>query len=250
MLNKPYRILFCLLLSFSISLNSYSQDLFTQSNKLYDAGDYTLALQYYDSIENSGVQSSELFYNKANAAFKLNQNGKAILYYEKALKLNPSFEDARYNIDFISSALKIPKNTSYGPSIAERVSTLFGGNYNVLSWLAISFSIIASLLIGIKFSKKFSAYNSLVTSLIGIGISLALVCFILSKTIQSHSQNTSGAIATTSIEVMNEPSGNSSIAYKLSEGSKVLILEENQEWAKVIFSDKIGWVNKSLVRRI
>ena len=81
------------------------EDKFFQANKFYSQGEYKKAALLYEKITNSGVKTGNIYYNLGNTYFKLGRKGKAILNYERALKLIPQDEDLSANISFVRSAL-------------------------------------------------------------------------------------------------------------------------------------------------
>ena len=64
----------------------------------YARGDHRRALQFYDSL-NGAWSSASLLFNIGNCHFKLNDVPRAILYYERALRLAPGAEDIQANLD-------------------------------------------------------------------------------------------------------------------------------------------------------
>ncbi len=65
---------------------------FEEGLKAYLAGNYQEAIESFLRAEESGKTSGELLYNTANTYFRLNNLGKAVLYYERARKLTPTDE--------------------------------------------------------------------------------------------------------------------------------------------------------------
>lgn len=95
---KKYSLLFFLLLgSF---LFSQSNSLFEQGNTYYNDGYYQNAIDAYKQVLEVDLHSAELYFNLANAHYKLNHIAPSIYYYEKALLLDPNHEDALNNIEF------------------------------------------------------------------------------------------------------------------------------------------------------
>ena len=75
-----------------------TDDAWDTGNKAYINGNYTEALEYYTAILNEGKYSSKLYYNVGNTYFKLGDMGRAILYYNRALRLTPNSEDVQHNL--------------------------------------------------------------------------------------------------------------------------------------------------------
>jgi len=77
------------------------------ANAAYAEGKFEQAKVGYVQLVDSREYSAELFYNLGNTWFKLGDQGRAILNYQRALILRPSFEQARVNLE---TALKIVGN--------------------------------------------------------------------------------------------------------------------------------------------
>ncbi len=87
----------------TLSLTALPEDavrLFNEGNTAFYQGEYEQAVNLYMEARNSQkIQSPVLYYNMGNAWYRLGALGKAIMYYEAALALNPDFEPARKNLD-------------------------------------------------------------------------------------------------------------------------------------------------------
>ena len=55
------------------------------ANKAYADSEYELAIRSYENMLENGQSSFELYYNLANAYYRLNRYADAVLNYEKAL---------------------------------------------------------------------------------------------------------------------------------------------------------------------
>ena len=71
--------------------------LFEQANVAYESESYLEAFQLYDSVA-TAFRSFELCYNAGNAAFRSDQLGASILYYERARKIAPTDDDLQVNL--------------------------------------------------------------------------------------------------------------------------------------------------------
>ena len=71
------------------SIQGQAQGLFNQATQNYKNEAYNKAIEQWNTILNNGEHSASLYYNMANAHYKLNQVGQSIDYYKKALPLTP-----------------------------------------------------------------------------------------------------------------------------------------------------------------
>ena len=74
------------------------EQLWDAANTAYINGDFRAAAAAYEQLLAQGFVSVKLYYNLANAYFKENRLGKAILFYHRALRLAPGNDDIRYNL--------------------------------------------------------------------------------------------------------------------------------------------------------
>lgn len=75
------------------------------ADSAYNREDYRGAIELYNrAIAEDGV-SADIYYNLGNAHYRNDNNGKAILNYERALRLDPSHADARANLKFVKSKI-------------------------------------------------------------------------------------------------------------------------------------------------
>ena len=131
-MNKKIFFIF-LLVVLSLPILCYGnqdyENKFKEGNSLYEKGDYRGAEKLYEDLIKSGVVNSALYYNAGNASFKTGSTGKAILYYERALRIAPRDEDIKQNLRYISS-VTVDKQTDEHSGI---VSLLFSGLNGFLS---------------------------------------------------------------------------------------------------------------------
>ena len=79
---------------------AYPDSLWNAGVQAYTNGDYAQAVEDWEDVRATGLMSRELYYNLGNAYFKTGEIAPAILWYERALRMNPSDADVRYNLDF------------------------------------------------------------------------------------------------------------------------------------------------------
>lgn len=241
-----------LLLSLGASMNIQAKDLdslWTAGVQAYTDGKFSDASAAWTSIEESGQKSAKLYYNLGNAWFKQGNYPKAILNYERALRLDPSYSDARYNLEFTSNFVqdKIePVPEFILKSVARKVCYVMGSN----AWAVIFLVLLAAALVmGLLFllgssvgKRRAGFYCGIVLLLLSAG---ALSFSIWQK---SDSVKTDTAIVMSPVSsVKSSPSsGSSKDLFVIHEGTKVTILDEVGSWRNISLADgRQGWIPAS-----
>lgn len=80
--------------------------LWDEANTAYINGDYDTAARTYEQLLAEGLVSGKLYYNLANACFKQERLGAAILYYRRALRAAPGNGDIRHNLGVAETRTK------------------------------------------------------------------------------------------------------------------------------------------------
>jgi tetratricopeptide (TPR) repeat protein len=99
-ISNKYKLLFLFAFLF-ITSNLKAQDnniTLDKANNEYAKGNFQNAISLYQEIIKTGYIAPELYYNLGNAYFKTSNYPSALLFYEKAKRLNPTDEDIDFNI--------------------------------------------------------------------------------------------------------------------------------------------------------
>jgi tetratricopeptide (TPR) repeat protein len=67
---------------------------------------YSAAVGYYNSIIDSGIRNAGLYYNLANAYFRLDKTGLSVLNYRRALLYSPGDKQIQYNLEYVRTKQK------------------------------------------------------------------------------------------------------------------------------------------------
>ena len=133
---------------FLIFINSllFSQNYqanFNKANKLFQSNEFQKAITEYENLSQENLKSAELFYNLGNAYYRNEQIGLAILNYNKALKLDDGFEDARFNLA-IAKLKTIDKFEEVPKFFLDDINDSIARTFNEKQWtiINISFSFV------------------------------------------------------------------------------------------------------------
>lgn len=238
-----------LLLSLGASMNIQAKDLdslWTAGVQAYTDGKFADASTAWTSIEESGQKSAKLYYNLGNAWFKQGNYPKAILNYERALRLDPSYSDARYNLEFTGNFVqdKIePVPEFILKSVARKVCYVMSSNVWAVIFLVL---LAAALMMGLLFllgssvgKRRAGFYCGIVLLLLSAG------ALSFSAWQKSDSMKTDTAIVMSPVSsVKSSPSsGSSKDLFVIHEGTKVTILDEVGSWKNISLADgRQGWI--------
>lgn len=243
------RIFTLILLVFSL-VNLYADEkgeLWTKANDAYSMGQYETALNDYIEIEKNGYQSYKLYYNMGNAWYKTGNMGKAILYYEKALKLNPAGEDALNNLQI--AKLQTLDKIDVLPEFI--VSTWIKDIRNMMSsngwgYTAVGlFAVVCILLLLFKFAPTTGGRKlSFVLACVVFLFFIFAVLFAFSLRAKAKSEDNAVVMVPVS-NVKSAPNSTGNNLFILHEGSKVEILEQAGKWCRIEISDgRQGWLEE------
>ena len=239
------KLLAGLLLLVSAMVAAQNDRLFEEANTLYNEGRYQEALQQYKKISESGVHSAELYYNMGNTYYKLNNIAPSILYYEKALVLDPDDADVKVNLAYarnmtIDDIQELPRTG---------IARLFNGVIGKLGYETWTYLSIASMFLFVAlFIAYYFAYAQSRKRLLfagsGIVLIFSLVSLLFAFQLRSVEQAQNPAIVfAEETTVKSEPNLGSDEVFRLHEGTKVFILDSMNDWRKIRLTDgKEGWL--------
>jgi hypothetical protein len=224
------------------------EQVFDQANQLYQQNKFAEARDAYESVERNGFLSGELYYNLGNAYYKTGDVGKAILNYERALRLMPNDDDLKHNLQLAN--LMITDKIEVTPRLFlwdywDGIKGAF--SLRALTWICYSvFIILVGSICAVVLARTYQLRR---LGLFGGSLSTAvLILFIVLFVGKTGEVNrTDTAVVTAKITtVKNSPDANSSDAFVLHSGVKVTITDGVNDWVKIRLADgKVGWMEKN-----
>ena len=238
-----------ILFIFSANFLLATEPLFEQANNFYAAEKYEEAIQLYDSIQQNGLHSEELFYNIGNAYYKLQNWPNCILYYEKTLKLDANHEDALHNLEL--AQLKIVDKIDPIPSLFfER----WLDNLTLLlpfeSWAILSLILLWTTLI-LFVLKKMTNMNLSNHTFILLIIFSAFAFVFANNQFKQKTMQKSAIIFSSSVVIKSAPTFSANDLFSLHAGSKIAITDQIGNWIHIkIANGNKGWILKENCKEI
>ena len=217
--------------------------LFADANAQYAEGNYAEAATQYEQILQE-QPTPEVYYNLGNAYFKQGELAQSILAYERALRLKPSFKDAKHNLQFAQS--RIIDNI-------EDTQSFFLSNWlkairNALSqrvWMVGSIILFIMALVGFflfAFSqtlwlRKTAFYCSVIALVVSV-----MACANAGSLYQRDTQRSEAIITQGIVNAKSSPDRSGNDLFTVHEGTKVEIHEVIGDWCCVHVGNNIGWM--------
>ncbi len=218
--------------------------LWKAGNEAFAAEQWQNALNYYQMIEGENLESADLYYNIGNTFFKLGDNAHAILYFERALKLDPAHADARNNLD-IAQQLTLDRVDAVPDFI---LVSWFRNLRRSLSadtwaWLTLALLLITGILVTLFLQSASQGLRKVSFILACVVAALAIGTFIFSLLQRKSVTREDSAIVTAPVcSVKSSPADGGKTVFVLHEGTKVRLLDDVGEWSKIEIADgRQGW---------
>ncbi len=222
--------------------------------ELYAAQDYEAAAQAYAQLIEAGRVSPELYYNYANACYKSDQLGLAILNYERALALRPDYEEARFNLDFANQH-KVDKIEPIETFFLTAWVDALGRKLSSNAWAALSISLFVVCLAAVL-TYVFGKYRWLRKT----GFFCAIFALLFSLCAMAYSfsakkrleQRADAIVMVGAVAAKSAPDNSGTELFVLHEGTKVTVKSIfSDEWVEIRIADgQVGWLKASAIERI
>jgi len=230
------------------------------ADSAYAADNFVLAEQLYlQSITHDG-SSSTIYYNLGNAYYRQGNLGMAIVNYERALKLDPTNNDARTNLEFVKGKITDRQidSGSFMSNLWENIVMQFKAD----TWACIAIVLFA-LFLAAALTYLFSSVVMVKKASFFSGIIVFFICalsvvisFAAANRVETNAYAIilppSTLLSTTPREARNQ----SEEAFLLHEGTKVEIVDSisssaDGKWYEVrVGQNERAWIKASDVERI
>ena len=245
-------LILSVILSYGISAIAQSPDV-KQANSLYSKGNYADAAKLYEKVLSTKGVAPELYFNLGNAYYKSNEIGHSILNYERALRLLPTFDDARYNLEI--AQLKVVDNVSQNQQFfIGRWADGFVKMFNSNQWFWISFTLflVTLILLFIFIFGPSRQMRKIAFYFAGVILGISLLSFVFSGIRKDQLLNHRDAIIMSGVvSVKGSPDKSGTELFQLHEGTKVSIKSTLGSWTEIkLGNGNVGWVEQENIERI
>lgn len=215
---------------------------FEAANALFREQHYGRAWEAYQRLIDQGIHNPVLYYNTGCALAGMKANGRAAAMFERALKLDPRFEEARHNLRLVrpdarshqTALILVPVEWLFSRFTADEFFRVMIGLY----WLA-TLGAVAWLLHGGRLRRVLGAF----ALLMALGAVLTLPFFLARHEREQWVEAVALSEHTVSRSGPSEKHLEQDI---LAAGVKVRLLESPRDgWAKIQTpAGRVGYVQR------
>lgn len=226
------------------------EGVFKEANTQYDSSNYEQALTYYQTLVDENIESAELYFNLGNTYYKLSNFPKAILYYEKANKLSPNDSHTLKNLGLAQTKVTDrQERTRVG--FSTWISTFFGLTVDFWAWMSI-ISLLFALIAFVVYKRLDNRFFKSAAKIKMIVFGVVFVLLVTVSYMKYHTEINSNLaiVMEPSITLKTEPNKVSENTFVLHEGSKVVVLREENEWSEIRFGANEGWIENLNIEKI
>lgn len=219
--------------------------------KEYYAGQDKKAVASLERIRAIPLEHGDLHYNLGCAYFRLGKLGPAIFHFERALALDPSSEDAAFNIDTSRSlaALKVKdkiKGADREPLWIKAVGLLSTDSWTA-TFLALWWATFALILV-IRFVHPGPLRAGLVVGNSFLALIMILCASFLLGKVYLDRRVTQGIVLPDRLDVREGPNTTTKSTFKLHAGFKVRLQTRANGWIRIRLPNGLeGWVPKDKI---
>jgi tetratricopeptide (TPR) repeat protein len=232
----------------------YVDSLWNAANTAYAEGQWDAAASGYEMISDMGLESAALYCNTGNAYAKSGNVPMAILCYERALKADPSYEDASYNLELMNSRIQDridPVPEFFLTKWMKDISYLMDSDAWAITVLVLLGLTLAMFIIFLLVPSVAGRRAGFFTGL----VFLVFMCFAMGFSISQKKayMNADKAIVMRPVvSVKSSPSAEASKdLFILHEGTKVTVLDQVGAWNNISLADgRQGWLPAADMERI
>lgn len=229
-----------------------ADSLVVKAQRAYAHGDHQQALSLFDSVATE-YNSAGLQLNIGNCYFKTGDVARAILHYERGLKLAPGDADLRANLDLANEQVKDRLAGKPTLALGNTWATVRGG-HDPDQWARRSLwaSALFFALLAISLIAQHRALKRTLWALSAASLSFLLVCVAFASYRHRELTDDSAAIIVSpKVDVLGEPRSGSTVLFVLHKGTKVSVLQTTDGWYEVeLPNGSIGWMPPATLERI
>lgn len=222
----------------------WAESLWQQGVGAYEQGQWAEACAAWETLSGAGIVSAPLQYNLGNAYFKAGDLPRAILSWERTLKLDPSHADARFNLQFAGNLTQdridaVPEFI-FKAWLRKLCYGLSSNTWAILG-LVLFAAFLAMLLLFLLGPTSAGRKTGFFTGIVLLLLCVGTVSFALWQ--RNEGIRADSAVVMRPVAPVKSAPSSGTDLFVLHEGTKVRLLDDVGEWKNIALADgRQGWI--------
>ena len=236
-------LLIALWLAPAVCAGTETAKIFQEANTSYRTGAQAKAAELYESLVEQEPRVATFYYDLANTYVRLGKLSRAILNYEKALRLDPRNGDIRENLRYTRGLLeyRVEDTRNWYLKATEAVLKYTTEREVYAVVLAVLFVFLAGGIL--YFLSGRGVFWNPWQQFVFVVLLLALLVA-LGKQVQSNVIR-DAIVMQKECEARYGPSEHDQVAFRMGEGIKVFVMDRREDWSRVLLTNgESGWQNR------
>ena len=234
---KNMKRMVMLLILIVLPLSAHKQEEFLRANKLYVQGEYSTALKIYASLDDKGYG---VYYNMGNAYYKKGDYLSALVQWKKAQRVARGVQ-LRTVVENIQRAEE--KLLVLSDPFSHQMVHFFGPYVSYLPMIVMQFLWLLFMLLLLISGLRYSGHTRILRTVF-CGMILASIGGTMA--LKRHLHFPGGAlVADKSTPLFAGPNNQYHQVALIGKGNQVCICQYSDDWCKVTFGNKVGWILSS-----
>jgi tetratricopeptide (TPR) repeat protein len=216
---------------------------FMDGTEAYRNGDWPAAIAAFESLADAGTDNGKLFYNLGNAYLKNDDLGRALLWYERALKRIPDDPDLRFNYDYALTLTKDERGERESPLLRILFFWKYQLSHSTVRWVAIFLNAALWIALSVLVIRK---KRLLRPSIIMIAAATVIFSATAAFNYVEATRIRHAVVLSEQVAVRSGFTDTATQLFVLHAGTRVRVERESDTHLLIRYTeDKIGWVKKS-----
>lgn len=224
------------------------------ADSAYAEADFATAIYIYEQLLATKGEAAAVYYNLGNGYYKQGEIARAILNYERALLIDPSNDDIKFNLELARSKA-VDKNAIVTELFFVRWIRSFITILSAEGWAKAA--ILCYIILILCLTTFIFAKNKKTKKIIFIFALLSAISTIVANIAAAERKEKmelreNAIVMEPSVTIRSTPSVNGTELFILHEGKKVKIKDDSmKDWKEIELEDgNIGWLPASTIERI
>jgi tetratricopeptide (TPR) repeat protein len=243
-------VLLILIVLFPFYISGQNKDI-SKAIDAYNNKDFQKAIVIYTELLSGNNFSPDLYYNLGDSYYKNGEFGKALLYFEKALKYEPNNKYFQHNIYVVKRKIDseiIELSDFFLKRWWDSLTNLF--SLEIWTILSVLFAILIVVLLFLLWFHK-ERFRFVSYGVVLLFITFFMISIFASNNVKNRIYNNKNVVLINIDSLYSAPDIRSDLLYKLDAGEKLNIIDSIDTWYRVkLLNKELGWINKKNCEKI